>query len=86
MSESTSPVSPCPTADPEHAGREIAHWFTFNADYRDMLRAHCEGDFVEYLRTGGTVETLQARLRATACGTCGMSADELQGHKFCPDC
>lgn len=77
-------MSERPTS-PEHAGHEMAFWFTLPADYRTALESQC-ADLPEYLRNGGTVKTLQARFRASACGTCGMTPTELQGHKFCPDC
>lgn len=83
---SETPVSPCTTTDPGHTAREMGHWLTFTPSHRETLRTHCEGDFGEYVRNGGTVETLRERLAATACNTCGLGADDLQGRKGCPDC
>lgn len=86
QTQTPAPMSPCPTTDPEHAAREMAHWFTLSATMRAELRPHANGDLGEYVRNGGTVEALQAKWKALACNTCGMSPDEMQGHKFCPDC
>ena len=83
---SETPVSPCTTPDPGHAAREMAVLVTFNADYRNMLRTHCDGDLGEYIRNGGTIETLRERMAATVCNTCGLSPEDLQGRKGCSDC